>query len=76
MREEVLKVLNEVLPQIDFTESEHMVDEKILDSLSIVTLISELSISFDVIFDLSEIDMKQFNSLDSIVDLVSELKGK
>lgn len=76
MREEILAVLQKTLPNIDFMQSEHLVDDKVLDSLSIVSLVSELSIAFDIEFDLSDIDVNVFNSLDSIVQTVAKLQSE
>lgn len=74
MREEILSLLNEAFPQIDFTESNTMVEDEILDSLTIVEMISCLSMEFEVHIPYEEIIPDNFNSLDSIVSLVERLK--
>lgn len=76
MREKVLEVLNSALPQIDFESSEKLVDDKILDSLAIVTLVSELSIAFGVKFSVMDLVPENLNSLDSIVQTVEMLLKK
>lgn len=75
MKEKVLQVLSEVLPQIDFESSNALVDDGILDSLSIVTLVSELSMEFDVSFDLDKLEPKNLNSIDAIVETIKSLQG-
>ncbi len=75
MKEQILQLLKEALPQIDFTSSDRLVDDGILDSLSIITLVSELSMEFDVDFDLDQLEPKNLNSIDAIVDTVTQLKG-
>ncbi len=72
-RERVLALLEQVLPQIDFTTSADLIDDGILDSLSIVTMISELSMEFGIEFDMGELVPEDLNSLDSIVSLVDRL---
>lgn len=74
MREQVLKVLKEALPQIDFESSDALVDDGILDSLSIVVLISELSMEFNIIFDINELEPENLNSLDAIVETVKKMQ--
>lgn len=74
MREKVLKVLNRALPQVDFESSDALVDDGILDSLSIVTIISNLSMEFGVIFDMDTLTPENLNSIDKITDLVTNLK--
>lgn len=74
MKERVLALVKEVLPQIDFEASNALVDDGILDSLAIVTLVSELSLEFDVNIPYEEIEPNNFNSLDAICSLVERLK--
>lgn len=74
MKEKVLAVLEDVLPQIDFT-GDALVDSGILDSLSLVTAIGELSMEFGINVPYEEITPDNFNSLDTIVRLVERLGG-
>ena len=74
MRERILEILGAALPQIDFISSDSLVDDGILDSLSIVTLVSELSAKYHVAFDLSRLTADTFNSSDAIIDTVKELQ--
>ncbi len=75
MKEKILQILKEVLPQIDFAASDRLVDDGILDSLSIITLVSELSMEFDVDFDLDQIEPENLNSIDAIVNTVNRIMG-
>lgn len=74
MKERILEILGEALPQIDFESSDKLVDDGILDSLSIVAMFSELSMEYDIEFDLSEITPDQINSIDAIVETVKSLQ--
>ena len=76
MKERILSLLEEALPQIDFTASDKLVDDGILDSLSIVTLVSELSMEFGVKFDFTKLTPENLNSIDAIVETVKELQNK
>lgn len=76
MKEQILNLLKDALPQIDFTASQRLVDDGILDSLSIITLVSELSMEFDVEFDLDQLEPQNLNSIDAIVETVRQLQGK
>ena len=75
MKERILEILSEALPQIDCTASDSLVDDGILDSLSIVTLVSELSLEYGIIFDLEELTPENLNSIDAIVETVKNLQG-
>lgn len=75
MREKVLSVLKNILPTIDFLSSDKLVDDKIIDSLSLMTIVSELSVEFDIKISMSELIPENFNSIDLITSLVeSKLK--
>ncbi len=74
MRERILELLETALPQIDFTTSAALVDDGLLDSLSIVTLVSELSMEFGIMFDLDELTPENLNSIDAITKTVKRLK--
>ena len=74
MKEKILEIMKEALPRIDFTLSDSLVDDGILDSLSIVTLISELSMEFGVTFDMETITPENLNSIDAIVETVKNLQ--
>lgn len=70
MKEEILEILEEILPAIDFTASDTMMDDKTLDSVTIVQIISELSVEYDVDFSFEDLTPENFNSIDAIVALV------
>ena len=70
MRERVKEVLEENFPDIDFESSDELVDDGIIDSLSIVGMISALADEFGVDFPYEEIVPENFNSLDSITELI------
>ena len=74
MKERVLEVLQNAMPQIDFLGSDALIDDGILDSLLIVNLVSELSMEFDIVFDLNELVPENLNSLDAIVETVMRLQ--
>ncbi len=70
MREKVKRVLADCCPEIDFENSRGLVDDGILDSLSLVGIISALSMEFGVLLEYEDIIPENFNSLDAITALV------
>ncbi len=67
---ELLEILNELHPDVDFTKEEGLVDRKILDSFDIVTLISEILDVFDVQILAEEIVPENFNSAKALYALI------
>ncbi len=73
MKEKVLQILQDALPHIDFLESDEMVDEGILDSLTITEIIATLSMEFDITIPFEDIVEDNFNSIDGIANMVERL---
>ena len=55
MYNKVLALLQEEYPEVDFTSSDELVDEGILDSLTLTGIIAALSIEFDIEIPYDEI---------------------
>ena len=70
LKQKILDLFAEVLPDIDFESSDTLVDDGIFDSISIVTAVSELSMEFNVNFDINQLGAENLNSIESIVDTV------
>ena len=71
--EQLLNILSELHADIDFTTQEGLVDEGILDSLDIVTLITEINDTFDISVPAEEIVPDNFNSARAIWALIEKL---
>lgn len=74
MRDEVLKVLVDEYPNIDFESSDALVDNGILDSLTITGIIAALSMEFGVTIPYEEITEDNFNSVDAMATMVERLQ--
>lgn len=68
--EELLEILNELHPDVDFTTETGIVDNRILDSFDIVTLVSEIVDVYDVEISAEELIPDNFNSAQAIYDLI------
>lgn len=74
--EELLDILRELHPEVDFENCTTLVDGKILDSFDIVTIISEVAEAFDVTISAEHIIPKNFNSAQAIYDLIQKLEDE
>ena len=74
MKEKVLALLRREIPEIDFTAPEELVDDGILDSLTITELIAALSLEFGITVPYEELNEENFNSLEGIIAMVERLK--
>lgn len=71
--EQLLAILNELHPDVDFAATEDLIDDGILDSLDIVTLVTEIHSEFDVTIPAEEIIPENFNSVEAIMALIERL---
>lgn len=72
--EELLEILKSVRPDVDFENETELIDEGILDSFDVVSIISEIDDKFDIQIRINELDPDNFNSSEAIWDLVCRLK--
>ena len=66
--EKLLEILKSIRPDVDFENEKSLIDDGILDSFDVVSIISELDNEFDVQVRITELDPENFNS----VELVQE----
>lgn len=74
--EELLELLNGIRPDVDFENETALIDDGILDSFDVVSIISELDDAFGVQVRISELDPENFNSAEAIWTLIQRLKGE
>ena len=75
MREELLQLLSSENPEIDFAASDELVDDGILDSLTIVSLIGTLSMEYGIDIPYEEIVPENFNSIDALAAMIQRLQA-
>ena len=71
--EKLYEILKNLHPDVDFTREQDLIGEEILDSLDIVTLITEINSEYDVSIPAEEILPENFCSAEAIYALISRL---
>lgn len=74
--EKLLEILKGIRPDVDFENETALIDDGILDSFDVVSIISELDDAFGVQVRINELDPENFNSVEAIWQLVQTLKEK
>lgn len=74
--EKLLEILKGIRSDVDFENEKSLIDDGILDSFDVVSIISELDNEFDVQVRITELDPENFNSVEAIWQLVQTLKNK
>jgi len=76
MEERVLKLLQGEFAEIDFDSSDALVDDGILDSLTITGIIATLTMEFGIVIPYEEIIEDNFNSIKGLAAMVERLQDK
>ena len=71
--DQLLQILEQMHPDVDFMSETDLIGEEILDSLDIVTLITEINSTFDVSIPAEEILPENFCTVEAIYDLIMRL---
>ena len=71
--EKLVEILDELHPDVDFETEEHLIDNKILDSFDIVTIVAEIDAEYDVAIPAEELIPENFNSAKALYALVEKL---
>lgn len=74
--EELLEILQDLHPEVDFETCDTLIDDKILDSFDIVTIISEVNEIFDVAISAEFIKPENFNSAEALYNLIQTLEDE
>ena len=70
---ELISILNDLHDDVDFTTETGLIETGILNSLDIVTLITEINDKFDVMIPAEEIMPENFDSAEALWALICKL---
>lgn len=69
----LLEILEDMHSDVDFETCETLIDDGILDSFDIITLVAEIDSEFDVTIPVEEIIPENFNSAKALYALIERL---
>ena len=73
MKDKIITILKEIRPEFDFTkENLNFIDEGMLDSFDVVTLVTTLDKEYNISIDGLDIVPDNFSSIDSIEALLKK----
>lgn len=76
MKDELMEILTEIRPDVDFENEKSLIDDGILDSMDIVSLVGELDDIFDVTVGVENLLPENFNSVDAMIKLIERLQDE
>ena len=76
MMDEIITILKNLHPDVDFETCDTLIDDGILDSFDIVSVIAEISQEFDIKIGAEHIVPENFNSARALWELVCRLEDE
>lgn len=74
MKEQLLEVLEDINPGVDYENCTTLITDRQIDSLSMVALVPELEDTFDIEIPPVEIVAENFDSVDAMLSLIERLQ--
>ena len=72
----LMKILNEIDDSINWEKEKAVIDDRLLDSFGVITLVSELEDAFGIEIEASEMAAENFNSAEAMYQMILRLKEK
>lgn len=74
--EELMRILTETCPGVDFDRETALIDDEIIESLDLVTIVSEIIDVFNVEITVDDLIPENFNSAEAIMTLIDSRRGE
>ena len=69
---ELIRIMNEIRPDLDFTKEDKLIDDDVLDSFDIISIVSEVNDFFGIELNVNDLLPENFNSAAALYDLIQK----
>ena len=76
MKEEMLQILQAIRPDVDFENEKCLIDDNILDSFDIISIVAEINDEFDIKVKTTDLVPENFNTVDAMCELIDRLQNE
>ena len=74
MKEKLLALLEDIRPDVDFVNEKKLIDDGVLDSFDIISIVQEMNETFDVDINVEDLEPDNFNTIEAMIDLIISLQ--
>ena len=74
--EELMEILEDLAPEVDFEQEDNLIDGRILDSFTIVSLIAAISDEFEIDISPRYLVPENFNSAEAMWKLICRIRDE
>lgn len=76
MRDRILAILKEIRMDVDFEHEELLIDDGILDSFDIISIVNEFNNTFEIDIDVEDLEPENFNTVEAMQALIEQKLDK
>lgn len=74
--DDLIRIMSEIRPDIDFTKETRLIDDDILDSFDIISIVGDVNSFFGVKINVNDLLPENFNSAEALFELITKLQNK
>lgn len=74
--EKLLEILSQIRSDIDFDKEKALVDDGVLDSFDIVSIVSELGMEYDIDISIDDMTAENFNSAEAMFEMITRIQDE
>lgn len=74
--EKLLEILQQIRSDIDFEKETTLVDDGVLDSFDIVSIVSELTMEYDIDISIDDMTAENFNSAEAMFEMITRIQDE
>lgn len=76
MREKLLALLGDIRPDVDFENEKLLIDDGILDSFDIISIVQDMNDAFNVEINVEDLEPYNFNTVEAMEELIAKLQNE
>lgn len=74
--EQLIEIMSEIRPDIDFETAEGLIDDDILDSFDIISIVSEVNDQFEIEINVNDLLPENFNTAKALFELITKMQNE
>lgn len=74
--DKILEILESVRADVDFRNEKKLIDDGVLDSFDIISIVSEFNDAFDIEINVEDLEPDNFNTIEAMKELIDKLQAE
>lgn len=74
--DKLIRIMSEIRPDIDFETEDKLIDDDILDSFDIISIVSEVNEQFGIEINVNDLVPENFNTAEALYELITRMQSE